>query len=376
MKMIENMTMNRNMNMKIKLKSKLKSKFKQCCRRSFAVTALLCSVAALARVSSSITLFDREEEWKRIEIAVGPSEYSGAAHVGYATDRNTIRIAEISRQMNAEGKLTPPRRGKRVPQDKFLSWCALKPFMGPYKQEKRPFEIQVGVNPFAQSTQSAQQPGGVKLENKPELVDLTPKLILEPDSMAREYRLKVGEVEAEIKRQLDQQLAEAAASGVVMITLAGLDDLACDLAQGKAWISIAAKMTFESAKLSRKPIVTADEFGRIFAQVKEAQASDDGGAGLTGASSQGAWLSQIVLAGANLGIAVEDQMRVRLGQFGATHLLNLYKQMFIVQKGVVKAIDPADYSKLARNLDQVHVTSEVDSPVITQVMRIVPGADQ
>lgn len=353
---------NRSVNMETKIKW------------SVPAVALFFGFATLAQTTSPAALFDREEEWKQVGIEVGSSEsgYSGTAHVGYVTDRNTVRVAAISRQLNGEGKLTPPRRGKRVPQNKFLGWCALKPFMGPYKQEKLPFEIQMNVNPFARSAQR----GGARLENKPELVGLTPKLTLQSDSMAREYRLKVGEVETEIQRQLDQQLGEAAASGVVMITLVGLDDLACDLAQGKAWISIAAKMAFESAKLSRQSVITADEFGRIFEQVKGAKAFDETGTSPAGVLSQSAWLSKVVLAGANLGVAVEDQMQIRLGQFGAENLLNLYRQMFVVQKGVVKDITPADYPRLARNLDHIRVANEIDSPVITQIIKVVLGEDQ
>lgn len=281
---------------------------------------------------------------------------------GYVTAQNSIRFARFPMVLQAVAEVDKPSL-KRINEKIFRDWCANIRFGFKYaKKQGAAYVVNLHVNPLASQgtvVVNGQERAVSEIENQVRISNFIPRLELSADANSIvDTGIEKAEFEQFVQQQLVSQRDAIASTGDAILDLTGWDDVACDLVQGYGKLRIGLNVTYDSALVTRQPVIGGDQIQQVYSSIRPYW------------KAQRNVLKSYVIAGALLGGAVTVQLRKSPFDFGVDNFIALFSQLFELPSGDLKSLSPSEVAALAMNLDILSRGSSVATPVIQEMVSV------
>ena len=272
----------------------------------------------------------------------------------------SYRIESLQMGLTARSSLTGTSITKAKTAVKFTQWCGWMAGSMVYLETKKDehYALDLAVNPTVANLRNAAEGlSAVSVQNPlTSLMNPRVAVTLASDSLSvTQGYINVPDISGRLTSQMNQQTDALLSTGHSSLDLTGYDALACDLAAGKASISVTYGATFDSAKLAHEKTLSTVQYGALYEAV--------------GGATKGNTWTLPILAGARLAIAMEKQKSGWIDLLGWDTFLRIYSAIFY-SNGSRQALTPADYPAKSKALEKVSKVLNVDQTTILETTEL------
>lgn len=324
---------------------------------AFAALQLLAPLRASAEDLKSIS--DGEKQWSKAELSIdGRTEKVKAV----VTQTGNVRITEVPGRFSGRAQLeVPGYKNESV----FKGWCEDTSQAFPVAKtdsNRNKYTLRVELNPFAKKSVFRGSNGNlVTVENPVTLTGYRPDLVLGAGAVSYEQtRINTNEFSQFLSQQIDKQLSEVQASGVVALDLTGWDDVVCDLSSGHAVLNLNLSVRFETPFVQRETVVSREQVSGMYNDLKNQW------------KPRSSVLENHIVGAALLGASVAKNVNKSVVDLGFSNFVSLHLKLFEILSGNLKPTDDRQAALAARDLDKVSRPTQSVYTTVTPILTFKP----